>query len=69
MNASELSNYSGNKTVLADKTNNPTLLDLMGDEMASNAPSMKDVIYKSNLEDEIKRERQKADPAIAENKI
>ena len=46
MNHSAMSNYSGTKIVALEKSNHPTLIDLMGDEVESNATSMKDIIFK-----------------------
>ncbi|CAI2380575.1 unnamed protein product [Moneuplotes crassus] len=69
MNQSALSNSDVSKTIHLDKSSNPTLIDLMGDDMSNSAQSVKDIIYRGNLEEQIRRDRTQADKEMAEKKL
>lgn len=69
MNHSVMSHNSNNKTAINDKSQAPTLLDMMGDDMSQGSRYTQESHYKLGLEEEIKRDRMKADETIAYEKL
>lgn len=52
-----------------DKSQNPTLIDLMGDDMSQSTQSIADSVYRGNLEEQLKKDRMQADQARAEENL
>lgn len=70
VNNSKMSNYSGPTTKVLDKSNNqPTLLDLMGDEMDSHLPDPKTKAYAENIEQQMKHDRKRVDFSLGEERL
>jgi hypothetical protein len=66
---SKLSNYSGPTSKIMDKTDQPSLLDLMGDEISRNLPHPRTREYADSIELQMKHDRKVINHNLAEERL